>query len=149
MICLIYRTVKTRKMGDRSNSLILKAIQKYSPQFPASTKTATFTMPFQAGSLGGNSLSSRFPICYFSSSGALSSHTQQFCKSSPLKIWLLWGIQSGLTCRKISALSLQSMCKKQWMTHVLDKASNLLWDLTAKMAKEFLGHAVLGFISTY
>lgn len=146
-MCLIYRTAKTRKMSDRGkNSLILKAVQKYYPQFAANTKLATFKMPFQAGSLGDNSLSSRFPICHFSSSGVLSSHTRLFCESSPLKIWVLWGIQSGLICLRISAFSLQSMCKRRWMTHVLDKAFNLLWDLTAETAKKLLGCAVLGFI---
>lgn len=146
---LIYRTAKTRETGDRTqNTLISKAVQKYCPKFPASNKLATFTMPFQGGSLGDNSLSSRFPVCHFWCSGVLSSHTWQFCKSSPLKIWVLWGIQSGLTYLNVLDFSLQCMCKGGWMTPVLGKAFNLPWDLTAKTTKKLLGRAVLGFIST-
>lgn len=137
-------------MGDRSqNSPIFKAVQKFCPWFPVSTELATFTMLFQIGSLGDSSLSSRLPIWHFWSSEALTSHICQFHTSSSLKIWVLYGIQSGLICLNISAFSLHLCVKWGRRPLALDKAFNMAVGLTVKAAKILLACAVLGFFSTY
>lgn len=111
-MCLM-KVTTNREMGNGTqNSLIFKAVQKVCPQFPEST----FTMLFQ--SLSNSSLSSRFPVWHFWYSEALSPHTCQFYTSSPLKIWVLCGIQSGLICLSISAFSLWPMRKLGWITPV-------------------------------
>jgi len=144
------RGVKTREMADRTqNSLIFKAVQKFSLWFPASAKLAAFTTLLQTGSLEDSSLSSRLPIWHFWSSEALNPHTCQFHTSFPLEIWVLCGIQSDLICLNISAFSLQSMCKAGWTTPGVGQSIWFPWRSHSKTAKKLLGCAVLGLIFTY